>query len=114
MIWYRVVLAVEFLLDVFTVRWNTADKDLEILLPRQQLRVLERQLGKHPRPSRWEKCLLAVLFVQLRHTTGRSRAQLAKLMIFKPQTLLNWHRQLVRRKWTFRNNRRVGRPTITA
>src|SRR5262249_19026154 len=32
----------------------------------------------------------------------------------KPQTLLNWHRTLVRRKWTFKNHRRGGRPPITA
>jgi putative transposase len=110
MVWYRVAMVVTFLLDVFTVRWQTADKDLEILLLRQQLRILERRLGQRPQPSRWAKCLLAVLFVQLRHTTRRSRAQLAKLVIFKPQTLLNWHRELVRRKWGFKHNRRVGRP----
>jgi putative transposase len=114
MIWYWVAGVLDFLLDVFTVRWKTSDKDLEILLLRQQLRVLERRLGQRPRPSRWEKCLLAVLFVQLRQTSGRSRAHLAKILIFKPQTLLNWHRELVRRKWTFKNHRRVGRPPITA
>ncbi len=104
MIWYRVAMVVEFLLDVFTVRWKTADKNLEILLLRQQLRVLERQVGKRPRPNRWEKCLLAVLFVQLRQTTGRSRTQFANLVIFTPQTLLNWHREFVRRKWCIKNN----------
>jgi transposase len=71
-------------------------------------------LGNIHAPSRWEKCLLAVLFVQLRQTTGRSRAQPAKRLIFKPQTLLNWHRELVRRQWRFKNQRRVGRPAISA
>jgi hypothetical protein len=79
MIWYRVAVILDLLLDVLALRCNTPDKDLEILLLRQQLQVLERQFGQRPRPSRWEKCLLAVLFVQLRQTTGQSRAQLAKI-----------------------------------
>ena len=112
MVWCAVAVVVEFLVDIFTVRWKTADKDLEILLLRQQLRVLERKLGQKVRPSRWEKCVLAVLLVQLRQVTGQSRAQLSKILIFKPQTILNWHQALVRRKWTFTNNRRVGRPPI--
>ncbi len=112
MVWYTVAVVIDFLVDVFTVRWKTADKDLEILLLRQQLRVLERNLGQRARPSRWEKCFLAVLLVQLKQVTGRSRAQLGKLLIFKPQTILNWHRELVRCKWTFQNHRRVGRPPI--
>jgi putative transposase len=112
MIWYTVAVVIDFLVDVFTVRWKTADKDLEILLLRQQLRVLERNLGQRARPSRWEKCFLAVLLVQLKQATGRSRTQLGKLLIFKPQTILNWHRELMRRQWTFQHNGRVGRPPI--
>lgn len=30
-------------------------------------------------------------------------------LVVKPETLLRWHRELVRRKWTFRKNRRTGR-----
>src|SRR5512143_3945584 len=114
MVWYSVAVVIDFLVDVFTVRWTTADKDLEILLLRQQLRALERNLGQRARPSRWEKCFLAIVFVQLKQVTGRSRAQLGKVLIFKPQTILNWHRELVRRKWTFQNQRQIGRPPIAA
>src|SRR4051794_39071186 len=112
MVWYSMAIVIDFLVDVFTVRWKIADKDLEILLLRQQLRVLERKLGKQARPSRWEKCLLTVVFIRLKQITGRSRAQLDKILIFKPQTILNWHKELVRRKWTFSNHRRVSRPAI--
>ena len=80
MVWYSVAVLIDLLVDVFTVRWKTADKDLEILLLRQQLRVLERNLGQRARPSRWEKCFLAIVFVQLKQVTGRSRAQLGKLL----------------------------------
>jgi hypothetical protein len=33
-------------------------------------------------------------------------------LLFKPDTLLRWHRELVRRKWTFtqRQRRKAGRP----
>ena len=63
MVWYAVALVVDFFVDVLTVRWKTTDKDLEILLLRQQLHVLERNLEKQARSNRWEKCLLAVMFV---------------------------------------------------
>src|SRR5215475_10655885 len=112
MVWYTVAVVIGLLVDVFAVRWKTADKDLEILLLRQQWRVLERKLGQRAQPSRCEKCFLAVLLVQLKQVTGHSRTQLGKLLIFKPQTILNWHRELVRRKWTFQHHRRVGRPPI--
>jgi hypothetical protein len=48
-------------LDLFSCRSHQADKDLEILVLKQQLRILERKLGHKPQISRWEKCLLAVL-----------------------------------------------------
>jgi putative transposase len=113
MIWYTIVVVIDFLVDVVAVRWKSADKDLEILLLRQQLRVLERKLGQRAKPSRCEKCFLAVLLVQLKQVTGRSRVQLGKILIFTPQTVLNWHHELVRRKWTFQHTDRVGRPPIS-
>ncbi len=35
MVWQSVAVVIDFLVDVFTVRWKTADKDLEILLLRR-------------------------------------------------------------------------------
>jgi hypothetical protein len=32
----------------------------------------------------------------------------------EPETLLRWHRELVRRKWTFRRKHRGGRPDLDA
>jgi putative transposase len=34
------------------------------------------------------------------------------IVLVTPQTLLRWHRELVRRKWTYRRSREPGRPPI--
>jgi hypothetical protein len=44
-------------------------KDLEILLLRQQLRIMQRHQSQKPKLSRWEKLTLAVLAAKL-HTAG--------------------------------------------
>jgi putative transposase len=36
------------------------------------------------------------------------------LLLFKPDTMLKWHRELVAWKWTFRRKGEVGRPRTTA
>ena len=36
------------------------------------------------------------------------------MLLFKPDTILKWHRELVRRKWTYRRRNPGGRPTIPA
>ena len=38
--------------------------------------------------------------------------ELWRCFAVSPQTLLRWHRELVRRKWTYRHTRRPGRPRI--
>lgn len=35
-------------------------------------------------------------------------------MLFKPGTVLRWHRELVRRKWTFRQDNGTVRPPVAA
>src|SRR5260221_14692914 len=95
---------------MFSWRSDGADKDLEILVLKQQLRILERKLGHQPRISRWEKCLLAVGVVKLMHQPGKVGQQLRGLLLFKPETVLKWHQALFRRKWKFQQPRRVGKP----
>ncbi len=100
------------LLDLIP-RANRSDhqKDLEILLLRQQLLILQRHHPKPPHISRWEKLGLAILAAKL---TGLGRGAKTKLnqvlLLFKPDTVLKWHRDRVRRKWTFRQQRAGGRP----
>jgi hypothetical protein len=80
--------------------------EVEVVVLRHQLKVLQRQLGR-PRLRRRDRLFLAALSRVL--PRGRCSA-----FVVSPQTLLRWHRELVRRKWTFRRKSIGGRPPITA
>ena len=54
-----------------------------------------------------EKALLASLAAKLPDLTRVA-------LVFSPATLLRWHRQIVKRKWTFDNAPRAGRPPTSA
>ena len=100
----HVVLA--FLLDLAHVLTRSDhDRAVELVLLRQQLRLYERQT-KQPRPSRWEQVALASLAAKL---PDLSRV----CLIFTPATLLRWHREIVKRTWTFDNRPKRGRPPIS-
>jgi hypothetical protein len=73
-------------------RGSESAKDVELLVLRHQLSVLRRQ---RPRPSvrAAARAFLAALARLL--PSGRRHG-----MIVTPQTLLRWHRELVRRSWT--------------
>ncbi len=116
MFWFILAHFVAFLVDVvFCARQRGCDKDLQIMVLRQQVRLLQRQRPRLPRLSRGEKLTLAVLAAALARLTVGSRHQLDQdLLLFKPDTILKWHRELVRRKWTYRRTNRGGRPTIPA
>ena len=100
------------LLDlIWVAQRGDRDKELEILLLRQQLRILQRKQPCAPRISRWEKLTLVVLAGKLTRLTAGTRTRLGEVvLLFKPDTLLQWHRDLVRRKWTFTRYASVGRP----
>ncbi len=103
MIYQLIAQLVSLLLDLFASRHRSArHKDMQILLLLQQLRILQRQQPKAPRVSRWEKFTLAVLTNKLTHFSRDAKAKLDQTMLlFKPATVLKWHRDLVRRKGTF-------------
>jgi putative transposase len=87
------------------------EKNLEILLLRQQLALVERQIKKPLRASRIEKLTLAVVTATFKTLTHRTATQLRQVIrLFQPETVLKWHRELVRRKWTYRSGKRNGRP----
>ncbi len=102
------------LLDFIWVAHRTdIDKDVEILLLRQQLRILQRKQPRSPRISRWEKLTLVLFVSKLTTLSTSARARLTQVvLLFKPDTLLKWHRELVRRTWTFKTKTSRGRPSI--
>jgi transposase InsO family protein len=77
-------------------------KDLEILVLRHQLRVLQRTAGR-PQLRTVDRVLLAAA----NQAIPRDRWV---AFLVTPATLLRWHRELVRRKWTYRKTGRPGRP----
>jgi putative transposase len=80
-------------------------------LLRRQLAILKRKSHPPVRLSRAEKLTLVVLAVRLKAKTGRTIKQLGEVIrIVKPKTVFRWHRALVRRKWTYRQRNRGGRP----
>jgi hypothetical protein len=67
------------------------EKDLEILLLRRQLAIVERQLPRSPRLSRVEKLTLAVITVKVKTATESTARQLHDLLrLFQPETVLKW------------------------
>jgi putative transposase len=93
---------------------SDSEKDLEILILRHQLNILERKQKRTIQPNRAEKLILAVLTARLKEATNRPASQLRDVIrIFQPETVLRWHRELVRRKWTFKRKAKGGRPRIS-
>ncbi len=83
----------------------SADREVEIevIVLRHQVKVLSRKAGR-PKLRRIDKAFLAACSRVLpKHRWGS--------FIVAPSMLLRWHRELVRRKWTYKQ-KRVGRPPI--
>jgi putative transposase len=83
---------------------SEASKDVEIAVLRHQLKVLRRQVGR-PSFRPIDRAFLSAASRLL------SRERLASFLV-TPQTLLRWHRELVRRKWTYRSTKKPGRPAV--
>ncbi len=103
------------LIDLLRIaRLSNDDKDLEILILRQQLDILVRKQQHAVRPSWEEKWPLAVLAVSLKKRGRLTTGQLGSILrIFKPETVIGWHRELVRRKWKQKPVESGGRPPIS-
>jgi transposase len=90
-------------LELFVLRRRSErEKEIEILLLRQQLRVLQRQVAR-PQLTQADRTLLAAMSSVL------SRRVWKRSLFVTPATLLRWHRELVARRWTY-PHRWGGRP----
>src|SRR5947208_12899277 len=78
-------------------------KEVEILLLRHELQVLRRQVAR-PQLRPADRVVLAALSQAL----PRVRS-----LLVEPATLLRWHRELVRRRWSF-PTRPPGRPPMVS
>ena len=94
-------------------RLSDKDKDMEMVILRHQLAVMTRLHAKPVKPNRAEKMTLAMLTKKLKQSTNRSASQLRDVIrIIQPDTVLHWHRELARRKWTCPQKNKGGRPKI--
>lgn len=85
MFWLRVAQVFTLVLDILAVwRQSEREKEIEILLLRQQLRILERKQAQLPRISRWEKLSLAVLTARLKAATSGGRTRLRERRCHPP------------------------------
>jgi putative transposase len=83
---------------------DTPSAEVELLVLRHELKVLRRQVVR-PRHRRRDRVLLAAASRLLPRSAW-------KAFSVTPDTVLRWHRELVRRKWTFRRRGEPGRPPI--
>jgi len=95
---YRVLLA--------WARGLRASRDAEILFLRQQLLVLKRSAPARPRIRNSDR----LIFVWLYHLFPSLHEA---AVIFKPETLVRWHRGGFRLFWRWRSRRRPGRPAVS-
>jgi hypothetical protein len=103
-VWSFAYLTLRRVLELVLLCFRSAEaKEIEILVLRHELAVLRRQ---HPRPSLQptDRALLAVLSRLLPRVRW-------SVVLVQPETLLRWHRRMVRRRWTYQAAHK-GRPPL--
>jgi putative transposase len=90
---------ISLFLDLLAILGDAeCDKDMEIIILRQQVHILQRKLKAPPRITDPERIILAALMDKFTRFSDGARQHLNQVMlIFKPDTVLRWHREIVRR-----------------
>ena len=88
-------------------RRSESDRDIEIMVLRHQVRILERQRHERLRYRPVDRAALAALSRVLPRSRWRS-------FLVTPDTLLRWHREASTHKWRrWRKQRGPGRPPMS-
>jgi transposase InsO family protein len=104
MLWYVVLLLLSPLYLLFGLVFRSEQARLVLAL-HQQVLVLQRQLGKRPSLVPSERLALVLSSLLL----GKEKLR-EVLLVVQPETLMGWHRAIVRRHWRFLSRRKPGRP----
>src|SRR6266853_4497664 len=89
------------------LRSSQARREAEILYLRRQLIVLKRSAPARPRLKATDRLIFVCLYRLF-------PSLLQSSIIFKPETLLRWHRIGFRLFWRWKSRQRAGRPSVSA
>ena len=104
MFWYVMLMLFSPLYLMFGLLFRSEQARLVLALHHQVL-ILQRQLGKRPSLAPSERLALVLSGLLL----GKQKLGEA-LLIVRPETLVGWHKAIVRRHWRFLSGRNPGRP----
>ncbi|MGH2654239.1 MAG: integrase core domain-containing protein [Actinomycetota bacterium] len=105
MLFSLVYAIVRALLRLLPARGIERSLEIELLVLRHELKILRRRVAR-PKLRRRDRLFLAAASRILPRERWRA-------FVVTPRTLLRWHRELIRRKWTYRPGRR-GWPPLDA
>jgi transposase InsO family protein len=89
-----------------SMRGSRVSRDAEVLFLRQQLLVLRRSAPARLRLRNTDRLIFVWLYRLFPSLLGAA-------VIFKPETLVRWHRGGFRLFWRWKSRRRAGRPAVS-